>query len=352
MKRVERHVVKGAQDKHFDLERKSAKQAEARLSQRLRSLEEICLYHMKSLTREQRQLQKELQRLQQGLHNRGLPTGCLKQQNFTVFAVLECRGSRSTCGQEIIKKKLSSYFGNGIQKRPENILKFPQGKQKLRVPQTDHVGPLATNTAPETYSSKPQRPPSHPTGLKDSMRNKEHQCQNHRTACLAEEMPQAQGEDSIKAPKGRDPNKGISALCHHQAVSTSSSEKDPGSSPAGDSGAAPVDENRSQDANLKPGMNAGIQIPPHFTEDARESTKQTFLELLAKVKNAHYLRHRVPPESERLLSIAEIFGHGESSLRRVREESEKQAPSNPFSSYLIQADNDTQRHHHANVLFK
>lgn len=184
------------------------------------------------------------------------------------------------------------------------------------------------------------------------MRNKEHQCQNHRTACLAEEMPQAQGEDSIKAPKGGDPNKGISALCHHPAASTNSSEKDPGSSPAGDSGAAPVDENRSQDANLKPGMNAGIQIPPHFTEDARESTKQTFLELLAKVKNAHYLRHRVPPESERLLSIAEIFGHGESSLRRVREESEKQAPSNPFSSYLIQADNDTQRHHHANVLFK
>lgn len=307
MKRMERHVVKGAQDKHFDFERKSAKQAEARLSQRLRRLEEICLYHMKSLTREQRQLQKELQRLQ----------------------------------QEIIKKKLSSYFGNGIQKRQEDILKSSQGKQKLRVPQTDHVGPLATNTAPETCSSKPQRPPSHPTGLKDSMRNKEHQSQNHRTACLTEEMPQAQGEDSIKAPKGGDPNKDISALCHHQAVSTNSSEKAPGSSPAGDSGGAPVDENRSQDANLKAGMGAGIQIPPHFTEDARESTKQTFLELLAKVKNAHYLRHRVPPESERLLSIAEIFGHGESSPRREREESEKQAPSNPFSSYLIRADNDT-----------
>ncbi|XP_062048633.1 coiled-coil domain-containing protein 190 isoform X1 [Lepus europaeus] len=307
MKRVERHVVKGARDKHFDLERKSAKQAEARLSQRLRSLEEICLYHMKSLTREQRQLQKELQRLQ----------------------------------QEIIKKKLSSYFGNGIQKRPEDILKSSQGKQQLRVPQTDHVGPLATNTAPETYSTRPQRPPSHPTGLKDSMRNKEQQSQNDRTACLTEEMPQAQGKDSIKAPKGGDPNKGISALCHHQAVSTNSSEKGPSSSPASDSGVAPVDENRSQDANLKPGMNAGIQIPPHFTEDARESTKQTFLELLAKVKNAHYLRHRVPPESERLLSIAEIFGHGESPPRREREESEKQAPSNPFSSYLTQADNDT-----------
>lgn len=59
-------MVRGPLYKHFDLERKSAKQAEARLSQRLQRLEDICLYHMKLLTREQRQLQKELQRLQQG----------------------------------------------------------------------------------------------------------------------------------------------------------------------------------------------------------------------------------------------------------------------------------------------
>lgn len=59
-------MVRGPLHKHFDLERKSAKQAEARLSQSLQRLEDICLYHVKSLTREQRQLQKELQRLQQG----------------------------------------------------------------------------------------------------------------------------------------------------------------------------------------------------------------------------------------------------------------------------------------------
>lgn len=66
MKRVERHLVKGPLYKHFDLERKTAKQAEAILGQRLQRLEEICLYHVKLLTREQRQLQRELQRLQQG----------------------------------------------------------------------------------------------------------------------------------------------------------------------------------------------------------------------------------------------------------------------------------------------
>ena len=66
MKRMERHMVRGPLHKHFDLERKSAKQAEARLSQSLQRLEYICLYHLKSLIREQRQLEKELQRLQQG----------------------------------------------------------------------------------------------------------------------------------------------------------------------------------------------------------------------------------------------------------------------------------------------
>lgn len=66
MKRMDRRVVRGPLCKQFDLERKNARQAEARLSLRLQRLEVICLYHVKSLAREQRQLQKELQRLQQG----------------------------------------------------------------------------------------------------------------------------------------------------------------------------------------------------------------------------------------------------------------------------------------------
>lgn len=66
MKRTDRNMVRGPLYKQFDLERKNARQAEARLSLRLQRLEVICLYHVKSLAREQRQLQKELQRLQQG----------------------------------------------------------------------------------------------------------------------------------------------------------------------------------------------------------------------------------------------------------------------------------------------
>lgn len=63
---MERNRARGPLYKRFDLERKNTKQAEARLGQRLRRLEDVCLCHLKVLSREQRQLQKDLQRLQQG----------------------------------------------------------------------------------------------------------------------------------------------------------------------------------------------------------------------------------------------------------------------------------------------
>lgn len=65
-KRMDRNMARGPLYKQFDSERKNARQAEARLSLNLQRLEVICLYHVKTLAREQRQLQKELQRLQQG----------------------------------------------------------------------------------------------------------------------------------------------------------------------------------------------------------------------------------------------------------------------------------------------
>ncbi|XP_040859200.1 coiled-coil domain-containing protein 190 [Ochotona curzoniae] len=287
MKRVERHLVKGPLYKHFDLERKTAKQAEAILGQRLQRLEEICLYHVKLLTREQRQLQRELQRLQ----------------------------------QDIIKKKLSSYFGNGIQKRPDALKLASQAGQKSSIPRAAQTRTLATHPTPETHAAESQRSPSHRTGPKDSTKTRERRSQNDRADSLGEETPQAPGEACMHPPEGGDPSVGTSALCHVQGVSTHTTEVDSGSSPAGDSRMACVNETGSEGANLKPGRNAGKQIPPDPVKHADgfkgESTKLTFLELLTKVKNARYLRHRVPPESERLLSVAEIFGHEESSPRRA-----------------------------------
>ncbi|KAF5920246.1 hypothetical protein HPG69_010650 [Diceros bicornis minor] len=285
MKRMERHTVRGPLYTHFDLERRSTKQAEARLRQRLQRLEAICLYHLKVLTREQRQLQKELLRLQQA---------------------------------DIIKKKFSSYLGNGIQKRLEDVLVFsPQRGQKHRVPQANKARAPATNMNQKIYKTKSQMPPFLHTGLKDPMRSKNQSLtQNDRTSHFTEDKSQAQEKDSINPPKSKASNEGISTLCQDQEASTHTLDQGPGSCPAGDSRMAHVDETRSKDANQKPDHNAGNQIPPNLMERAAdfkgESTASTYLELFAKARNAHYLRHRVPPESERLLSIGEIFGHKES----------------------------------------
>ncbi|EPQ16600.1 hypothetical protein D623_10024293 [Myotis brandtii] len=67
MKGTERHMARRPLHKQLDLERKHAKQAEARLSQHLQRLEQAHLCHLKLLAWEQRQLQKQLQRLQQDL---------------------------------------------------------------------------------------------------------------------------------------------------------------------------------------------------------------------------------------------------------------------------------------------
>ncbi|ERE73197.1 putative coiled-coil domain-containing protein [Cricetulus griseus] len=286
MKRMDRRVVRGPLCKQFDLERKNARQAEARLSLRLQRLEVICLYHVKSLAREQRQLQKELQRLQ----------------------------------QDIIKKKFSSRVESGIQKRSRDGVTFKaQTGQRHIVPEPE-IRVLAANMTQEV-KTKVQGPSLHDTALKDALKSPEHlQCQRDRTSCCKKENSQAREGESAKSLKGMDPNKDVSALCHGQEVSTNSTEDSPVSSPDDDSGSASADETISKNAGRKPHGDAEDQNAPssvHCAESSKgKCTEPTFLELFAKAKNAHYLRHRVPPESERLLSVGEIFGHGGSSLPR------------------------------------
>lgn len=156
------------------------------------------------------------------------------------------------------------------------------------------------------------------TGLKDPKKSKEcQQSQSDNTYCFGEEKSQPQEKDSVKTPKGKYPDSGTSALCQDQEVSTNTIEPDPDTSPPLESGMISEDATKSEGPSLKPGGNSGKQLLPNSTKWAvsfqDESTNSTFLELLDKVKNAHYLRHRIPPESERLLSIGEIFGHTESS---------------------------------------
>ncbi|XP_005398324.1 PREDICTED: coiled-coil domain-containing protein C1orf110 homolog isoform X2 [Chinchilla lanigera] len=302
---MQMNMARGSLHKHFDFERKHARQAAVRLGHTLQELEEICLYHVKLLSREQRQLQKDLQRLQ----------------------------------QDIIKRRFPSYLENETQNKPDAFSFSPQARQKHRVPESN-MRALATSTTQERYKTKSLMPPVHCTGLKDPKKREEYlRSQSYRTYCFRGKKVQTQEKDSVKTPKGIHPNNGTSALHQDQEVSTSSIEPGPGSSPPRESGMVPEGAARSKDPNLKPDGNAGKQLLPNPMERAMsfqgESTKSTFLELFGKAKNAHYLRHRVPPESERLLSIGEIFGHAESSLSGAQKDCKTRVPPKLFCSSLI-----------------
>ncbi|XP_024597739.1 coiled-coil domain-containing protein 190, partial [Neophocaena asiaeorientalis asiaeorientalis] len=224
---------------------------------------------------------------------------------------------------DIIKKMFSSYFEKGSQKRPEDVLMFSsQGGQKHRVLQANKFRALMTKTIQEIYRTKSQMPPFHHTGPKDPMKSKRQSLsQNHRTSHFIEEKPQAQEKYSINPLKGKDSNKGISLLCQDQDVSTHTLDQGPSSSPAGGSRMAHGDETRSNDANKRPDHTTGKQIPLNPMECGGnfkgEPKTSTYSELFAKARNTHYLRHQVPPESERLLSIGEISGHKEFSQYRA-----------------------------------
>lgn len=173
----------------------------------------------------------------------------------------------------------------------------------------------ATNTAQETHKAESRVPPSRHTGLREPTVSKQPSPpQNHRAPRFGEERPPAREKEAPRPAKGCPASGGVPA---------STTDPGPGAGPAGDSRGTHGDEARSGAASLRPGLSAGEQVSPSPRGRAGtlkgESSGDTYLALCAKAGRAHYLRHRAPPESERLLSAGEIFGHGGSCPRAGRE---------------------------------
>ncbi|XP_066222105.1 coiled-coil domain-containing protein 190 isoform X2 [Saccopteryx leptura] len=245
---MDRHVVRRLLHKQLDLEMKQAKQAEARLGQHLQRLQAAHLCQLRQLTREQRQLERQLQRLQQD-----------------------------------IKEKCASNSRSGIQRKPGDTPTRPLQGGTPGIPRATGVRTQATNTTQEGHKTRSQVSPAQHTGLKDPTPSKE-------------EPP----SPSCTTPRFTEEKPAFPA--------TRADAADPGptASPVGGWGAARGDEATPGDTCLQPGLSPGCADGPHS-----QSLVPTFPELFARAAHAHYLRHRVLPESERLLSISEIFGHGD-----------------------------------------
>ncbi|XP_053515378.1 coiled-coil domain-containing protein 190 [Artibeus jamaicensis] len=236
-------VARGRMSRHLDLERRHAKQAEARLRQHLQRLERTCLYHLRLLSWEQKQLRRERERLQ----------------------------------QPDIRSKCPASSGNGFQQRPGDATVCPAQGERCGAPRASgRRAQATTNPTRGTRKNGSQEPPSRDITLQDPEEGREPlPSQSSAASDVREEKPV------------------------HQATSPEPARPDLGATPTGDLG----------------GVGSG-DAPPSPRATGREGNSDSeapapsLPQLLARAANARYLRHRVPPESERVLSLPEIFGHG------------------------------------------
>ncbi|XP_051855105.1 coiled-coil domain-containing protein 190 isoform X2 [Antechinus flavipes] len=287
---MRRHLLGRDLSRQWETERKAAKRAEARLALGLLWLEECRLYRVNTVAKEQRQLQKELEKLR----------------------------------QENSKKKFSSFSGVllGTQKKPE----IPIIPQKRGQRHTTAEAGVIRREAPllqikEYEASKPtDLPSSYPI---DCIKNKEAFFQSSRAPSSIGGEPKAPRSSSVTfINPPQDQPQGISADLQKPGA-FSRVQGVPGA-PQGEGEVIEIMEvNPDGGVGPKPGRhtenqryNPGGEMPTFegktytfYSYLRTVDTMPTYLELFAKVKNARYLRHRVRPESERVISIAEIFGH-------------------------------------------
>ncbi|KAM5294327.1 coiled-coil domain-containing protein 190 [Glossophaga mutica] len=254
---MEGRAARGRLHRHLDLERTHAKQAEARLRQQLQRLERTCLYHLRLLSWEQRQLRRERERLQQNVRDK-------------------CRPS----------------FGNGFQQKPGDATMCPAQGGRPGAPRAAGLRALATSSLTQgTHKNGSPEPPSCHASLEDPTESAE----------LSPSRSSAASDVTEEKPGDR-------------ATSAEPARPDRGASPAGDLGGVRDEQARSGGTTPQPARSAGEPTSPRATgcegSPTSEPSAPSFPQLLARAANARYLRHRAPPESERALSLAEIFGHG------------------------------------------
>ncbi|XP_074077974.1 coiled-coil domain-containing protein 190 isoform X2 [Macrotis lagotis] len=281
--------------RQWEIERRDAKRAEARLSLHLLRLEESWLCRMNTVAWEQRQLQKELERLRQGNS----------------------------------KKKFSS-FGNvlhGTQKKPEILMNPLQRGQRHRPAKPGGIKtePHLLQTKKYETSKSIKISSSHSI---DCIKNKEEAfSQSPRASSSLEGVPKSPRRSSVTVI---NPDQDRDSINQPQGISTDLQR--PGAFSKAEVSGAPPGESEAREIMIasprgsvdpKPGSHtekqrdiSGREMPPFdpktytlYNYLRTVDTMPTYLELFAKVKNARYLRHRVRPEFERVLSIEEIFGH-------------------------------------------
>ncbi|XP_038267892.1 coiled-coil domain-containing protein 190 [Dermochelys coriacea] len=294
-------MAEGDPSRRWELERRDVKQAEARLSHRLQDLEEARLYHMNSMIKEQRQIQKEIQRLQQG--------NSRKKAHVTL----------GDLSQEVGKKPALPTLPTSSGQQRSN-----SQAERLRAPRS-------TLPKMEGPTRAAQLPLQHQTRNHDILADAEQESSGrHGSTSTCTQSKAASSITDINLSDLRYSiarRLNISANLAEQEETSSQGELGTGPTllPHGQAEARDVD---GSDTMPKPTSCTERRKPSLGHEKLSSDTdvyapdsshlrsmhsRPGFLELYAEARKARYIRHKGIPASEKELSLQEIFGH-ENSL--------------------------------------
>uniref|UniRef100_A0A8C8SGD3 Uncharacterized protein n=2 Tax=Pelusios castaneus TaxID=367368 RepID=A0A8C8SGD3_9SAUR len=272
--------------RRWELARRDIKRAEARLSHGLQDLEEARHYHMNSMIREQRQIQKELLRLQQGNSRK------------------KAHGMLGDISQEAGKRPALPILSplSGQQHSDSRMERWRTPKSTL--PRTEGLPWAAQLTLPYQTSDR---------DIMDGVGQESSGWNGSTCTCT-----QAKARSSISDLSLSDLR---CSLAKHLSISAKAAQPEEpnshrkwGEDPKGE---AEVRDADVSDAMAKPSSYTDRWTPSllreklSFAADAHApgTNRPGFLELYAEARKARYIRHKGIPDSEKELSLREIFGH-------------------------------------------
>ncbi|XP_077680906.1 LOW QUALITY PROTEIN: coiled-coil domain-containing protein 190 [Eretmochelys imbricata] len=289
-------MAEGDPSRHWELERQDVKQVEARLSHRLQDLEEARPYHMNSMIKEQR----EIQRLQQG--------NSRKKAHVTL----------GDLSQEVGKKPALPTLPTSSGQQHSN-----SQAEQLRAPRST----LPKMEGPTRAAQSPLQHQTHNGDILDDAEQESSGRHGSTSTCTqakaASSIPDINLSD-LRYSIARRLN--ISANLAEQEETSSQGELGTGPTvlPHGQSEASDVD---GSDTMPKPPAEAsctGRRKPSLGHEKLSSDTdayapdsshlrsmhsRPGFLELYAEARKARFIRHKGIPASGKELSLQEIFGH-------------------------------------------
>ncbi|XP_018428780.1 PREDICTED: coiled-coil domain-containing protein 190 [Nanorana parkeri] len=264
-------------DKQWEAERRGAKRAEVRLNNGIQEIKEAQSYHINSMTKEQKRLQKDLMRIRQATVRKTTSPTSVKENHKTGSQFKDERtrnqptslpeGQVIASGSSMTLQMRINDFMDGVNSR--------NTKEDSEVVQRNEVEYSVSGTS----TTDSMAPDASISSVKESTNSKSNSKQGKSS-----ELPIDSDDKTLPSV--------VKSLNEDVAM------KPPALGPQ-------YMRRRSSLFKDKPLFDEEIYAPDGVLRT--QHTMPDFMESLEEAKHARYIRHKVKPDSEKELSVAEIF---------------------------------------------